>query len=448
MTYQQTLEYLFNSLPMYHRIGQAAYKADITNTVHLMAHLGNPEKKFRSIHVAGTNGKGSVSHMLASVLMQAGYKVGLYTSPHLVDFRERIRINGQMIPQERVTHFVEQHRDYMQTLQLSFFEMTVGLAFDYFASEQVDVAVVEVGMGGRLDSTNVITPDLCIITNIGFDHTQFLGNTLPKIAAEKAGIIKQHVPVVIGETHPETKPVFEQRAAELQAPIYFAADHYRIIPIDEPSPSSDTLAFPNLKFSILNSQFSTFNSQFTCPLTGSYQLKNLATLFQALELLPTVGYNIAEQHVRDGIARVVEDTGLHGRWEKMDEKPLTICETAHNADGVAAMLHKLSEIPYSHLHIIYGCVNDKDFRSILHMLPHERTTYYYSQPSVPRALPVDQLTEAAKELGMPGESFPYVGDAIISARRAADPSHDLVLVTGSIFLVADAVAFYSLDKEV
>ena len=448
MTYQQTLEYLFNSLPMYHRIGQAAYKADITNTVHLMAHLGNPEKKFRSIHVAGTNGKGSVSHMLASVLMQAGYKVGLYTSPHLVDFRERIRINGQMIPQERVTHFVEQHRDYMQTLQLSFFEMTVGLAFDYFATEKVDVAIVEVGMGGRLDSTNVITPDLCVITNIGFDHTQFLGNTLPKIAAEKAGIIKQHVPVVIGETHPETKPVFEQRAAEMQAPIYFADDHYRIIPIDEPLPSSDTLAFPNLKFSILNSQFSTFNSQFTCPLTGSYQLKNLATLFQALELLPTVGYNIAEQHVRDGIARVVEDTGLHGRWEKMDEKPLTICETAHNADGVAAMLHKLSEIPYRHLHIIYGCVNDKDFRSILHMLPHERTTYYYSQPSVPRTLPVDQLAVAAKELGMPGESFPYVGDAIISARRAADPSHDLVLVTGSIFLVADAVAFYSLDKEV
>ena len=439
MTYQQTLEYLFNSLPMYHRIGQAAYKADITNTVQLMAHLGNPEKKFRSIHVAGTNGKGSVSHMLASVLMQAGYKVGLYTSPHLVDFRERIRINGQMIPQELVTHFVEQHRDYMQTLQLSFFEMTVGLAFDYFASEQVDVAVVEVGMGGRLDSTNVITPDLCIITNIGFDHTQFLGDTLPKIAAEKAGIIKQHVPVVIGETHPETKPVFEQRAAQMQAPIYFADDHYHIIPIDEPSPSTDTLAFPNLKFSILNSQFSTFNSQFTCPLTGSYQIKNLATLFQALELLPSLGYYITEENIRDGIARVLEDTGLHGRWEKMDEKPLTICETAHNADGVAAMLHKLSEIPYSHLHIIYGCVNDKDFRSILHMLPHERTTYYYSQPSVPRALPADQLAAAATELGMRGESFPQVADAITAARSQADPLHDLVLVTGSIFLVADAV---------
>ena len=442
MTYQETLDYLFNSLPMYHRIGQAAYKADITNTVSLMHHLDNPEKKFRSIHVAGTNGKGSVSHMLASVLMQAGYKVGLYTSPHLVDFRERIRINGQMIPEEQVTSFVEHHRDYMQTLQLSFFEMTVGLAFDYFATEKVDVAVVEVGMGGRLDSTNVITPDLCVITNIGFDHTQFLGDTLPKIAAEKAGIIKPHVPVVIGETHSETRPVFEQRAAELPAPIYFADDNYRISPIDKQAHSTDSLTFPLLDFNVTS-----LNSQFTCPLTGSYQLKNLATLFQALELLPTVGYTIAEQHIRDGIARVVEDTGLHGRWEKMDEKPLTICETAHNADGVEAMLQKLSEIPYRHLHIIYGCVNDKDFRSILRMLPQARTTYYYSQPSVPRALPVGQLVEAAKELSMSGEAFPQVGNAIKVARSAANPQNDLVLVTGSIFLVADAVAYYS-DKDI
>ena len=441
MTYQQTLEYLFNSLPMYHRIGQAAYKADITNTVQLMQHLGNPEGKFRSIHVAGTNGKGSVSHMLASVLMQAGYKVGLYTSPHLVDFRERIRINGQMIPQQCVTDFVEQHRDFMQSLQLSFFEMTVGLAFDYFATEKVDVAVVEVGMGGRLDSTNVITPDLCVITNIGFDHTQFLGDTLPKIASEKAGIIKPHVPVVIGETHPETRPVFEQRAAELQAPIYFADDNYRISPIHKQVPPADSLTFPLLDFSV-----TTLNSQFTCPLTGSYQLKNLATLFQALALLPSVGYTITEQHIHDGIARVIEDTGLHGRWEKMDEQPLTICETAHNADGVSAMLEKLSEIPYRHMHLIYGCVNDKDFRKILRMLPQERTTYYYTQPSVPRALPVGQLVEAAQKLGMPGQDFPHVSKAITAARQAADPIHDLVLVTGSIFLVADAVAYYQCDR--
>ena len=435
---------------MYHRIGQAAYKADITNTVQLMQHLGNPERKFRSIHVAGTNGKGSVSHMLASVLMQAGYKVGLYTSPHLVDFRERIRINGQMIPEQKVTTFVEQHRDFMQTLQLSFFEMTVGLAFDYFAAEQVDVAVVEVGMGGRLDSTNVITPDLCVITNIGFDHTQFLGDTLPKIAAEKAGIIKPHVPVVIGETHPETRPVFEQRATEMQAPIYFADNSYSILPIPEHASPTAALTFPTLKFIVhtLSPQVTINSSRFVCPLTGSYQLKNLATLFRALDLLVSVGYTLTAQHVRDGIARVIEDTGFHGRWEKMDEQPLTICETAHNADGVSAMLEKLSEIPYRHLHLIYGCVNDKDFRKILRMLPQERTSYYYTQPSVPRALPVEQLVEAAQELGMPGKAFPHVGEAITAARRAADPRHDLVLVTGSIFLVADAVGMYRGINEV
>ena len=461
MTYSETLDYLFNSLPMYHRIGQAAYKADITNTVSLMHHLVNPERRFRSIHVAGTNGKGSVSHMLASILMQAGYKVGLYTSPHLVDFRERIRINGAMIPQEEVTRFVELHKDYMQSLQLSFFEMTVGLAFDYFAAQQVDVAVVEVGMGGRLDSTNVITPDLSIITNIGFDHTQFLGNTLPLIAGEKAGIIKPGVPVVIGETHPETRPVFEQKAAEMGAPIYFADDNYRIIA--QPAPpslqSSDLrftvekmgiengeLRIENYPSAAANSQFSILNSQFKTPLSGSYQLKNLATLFQALELLPTVGYTISPDNIRNGIARVVQDTGLHGRWEKMDEHPLTICETAHNADGVRAMLQKLGEIPYHHLHLIYGCVNDKDFRSILQMLPHDRTTYYYTQPSVPRALPVAQLAEAAASCGMAGEAFSQVADAIRAARANADPRHDLVLVTGSIFLVADAVEHYMGNK--
>ena len=458
MTYSETLDYLFNSLPMYHRIGQAAYKADITNTVSLMHHLGNPERRFRSIHVAGTNGKGSVSHMLASILMQAGYKVGLYTSPHLVDFRERIRINGAMIPQEEVTRFVELHKDYMQSLQLSFFEMTVGLAFDYFATQQVDVAVVEVGMGGRLDSTNVIMPDLSIITNIGFDHTQFLGNTLPLIAGEKAGIIKPGVPVVIGESNSETRPVFEKKAAEMGAPIYFADDNYRIIAQPEPpSLQSSDLRFTVEKWKVesgklkveknpsaaANSQFSILNSQFTTPLSGSYQLKNLATLFQALELLPTVGYTISPDNIRNGIARVVQDTGLHGRWEKMDEHPLTICETAHNADGVRAMLQKLGEIPYHHLHLIYGCVNDKDFRSILQMLPHDQTTYYYTQPSVPRALPVSQLTLAAAECGMAGQSFATVGEAICNARAAADPRHDLVLVTGSIFLVADAVEYYS-----
>ena len=458
MTYSETLDYLFNSLPMYHRIGQAAYKADITNTVSLMEHLGHPERRFRSIHVAGTNGKGSVSHLLASILGQAGYKVGLYTSPHLVDFRERIRINGTMIPQEEVTRFVETHKDFMQTLQLSFFEMTVGLAFDYFAAQQVDVAVVEVGMGGRLDSTNVITPDLCVITNIGFDHTQFLGNTLPLIAGEKAGIIKKGIPVVIGQTHPETRPVFECKAAEMGAPIYFADDHYRIIEQPEPpSLQSSDLRFTVEKLKVesgklkveknpsaaANSQFSILNSQFTCPLSGSYQLYNLATLFQALQLLPQVGYTISHDNIADGIARVVSDTGLHGRWETLDIQPLTICETAHNADGINAMLGKLATMPYNRLHLIYGCVNDKDYMKILHMLPSDRTTYYYSQPSVPRALPVEQLTRAAASCGMAGLPFATVGDAIQVARTAADPVNDLVLVTGSIFLVADAVEYYS-----
>lgn len=445
MTYQETLDYLFNSLPMYHRIGKAAYKADITNTVQLMEHLGNPERKFRSIHVAGTNGKGSVSHTLASVLMQAGYKVGLYTSPHLVDFRERIRINGQKIPEQQVTDFVCQHKAFMQGLDLSFFEMTVGLAFDYFAREQVDVAVVEVGMGGRLDSTNVVMPDLCVITNIGFDHTQFLGDTLPKIAAEKAGIIKPGVPVVIGESHPETRPVFQQKAEAVGAPICFADDKYRILEV----PHEPTLDDTDLKFTVqINSQINCYGDtpQFDCPLSGSYQLRNLATLFQALEILPQVGYNITPDNIEQGIARVVSDTGLHGRWEKMDVQPLTVCETAHNADGVGAMLEKLSQLPYRHLHLIYGCVNDKDYRHILRMLPQERTTYYYTQPSVPRALPVAQLAEAAQELGMAGESFPTVDEAIEHVRSIADKTHDLVLVTGSIFLVADAVGYYASQR--
>ena len=444
MTYTETLDYLFNSLPMYHRIGKAAYKADITNTVQLMDHLGHPETKFRSIHVAGTNGKGSVSHTLCSVLMRAGYKVGLYTSPHLVDFRERIRINGQMIPQDAVSQFVDNHRQFMQGLQLSFFEMTVGLAFDYFAQQQVDVAVIEVGMGGRLDSTNVIRPDLSIITNIGFDHTQFLGNTLPLIAGEKAGIIKAGVPVVVGETHPETRPVFEAKAKEMGADIYFADDHYTI---RSTAPSrlekmEDYDSELHFQVQSQQSRYALSDNTFTCPLSGQYQLHNLATVFQALELLPSVGYHISLQHIAEGIASVVDATGLHGRWEKMGESPLTICETAHNADGVAAMLDKLKEIPYRRLHLIYGCVNDKDFSKILRMMPQADTTYYYTQPSVPRGLPVEQLAAKAKELGMDGASFPKVGEAIEAARQNADPRADLVLVTGSIFLVADAVGYY------
>lgn len=418
MTYQETLDFMFAQLPMYQRIGAAAYKADIQPTIDFMAALGNPERKFRSIHVAGTNGKGSVSHFLASILQEAGYKVGLYTSPHLVDFRERIRINGDMIAQQTVVDFVEANRRLFADLHLSFFEMTVGLAFDYFAREKVDIAVVEVGMGGRLDSTNVITPLLSVITNIGLDHTQFLGDTLEKIAAEKAGIIKPGVPVVVGETQPETKPVFERVAAERNAPITFADARHHVECIGD----------------------------YTEELEGEYQKKNIATVLGAVDVLcATRTLAIPADALRRGMARVVTNTHLQGRWQTIGREPLTICETAHNAPGIDAMLGKLATMPFAALHVVYGCVNDKDYRKILTHLHAEFARlgksfdWRFSQPSVPRGLPVADLQSAASEMGIGGKAFANVKEAIADARAAADPA-DLVLVTGSIFLIADALA--------
>ncbi|MBO7101182.1 MAG: bifunctional folylpolyglutamate synthase/dihydrofolate synthase [Bacteroidales bacterium] len=441
MTYQETLDFMYAQLPMYHRIGAAAYKADLQPTLDLMEALGHPERRFRSIHVAGTNGKGSVSHMLASILQEAGYKVGLYTSPHLVDFRERIRINGEMIPEAEVVRFIDcvnadapatnaitqSHNNAIS--HLSFFEMTVGLAFDYFAREQVDIAVIEVGMGGRLDSTNVITPLLSVITNIGLDHTQFLGDTLEKIAREKAGIIKPHVPVVIGETQPETAPVFRAIAAERHAPITFADEHYHVDRIED----------------------------YTEQLTGEYQKKNIATVLECVNVLmrycasaDALNTNALTQlntnAIKLGLARVVTNTHLQGRWQTIGTEPLTICETAHNEPGIRAMLGKLPELlGQSHLHVVYGCVNDKDYNHILQFLVSQFSlfnfhfSFYFSQPSVPRGLPVADLQAAARELGIEGDAYPNVKDAIAAARAAADPQ-DLVLVTGSIFLVADALA--------
>lgn len=463
MTYQQTLDYLYTSLPMYHRVGAAAYKADITNTVQLMAHLGNPERQFQSIHVAGTNGKGSVSHMLASILQEAGYKVGLYTSPHLVDFRERIRVNGEMVPQEEVVRFVEQHRAFMEPLGLSFFEMTVGLAFDYFARQQVDIAVVEVGMGGRLDSTNVITPLLSVITNIGLDHTQFLGDTLEKIAVEKAGIIKQGVPVVIGQFQPETQPVFEAIAAERKAPLSVASRHWRVClypPIPTSFPTPPTLhpsrRPPYYPFTLLRDGRIVGN--YMCGLGGSYQQWNIATVCEAVEQLRHlkgekvnrqgacgIGLVISKEAFRRGLRHVVDNTHLQGRWQVIGLGPLTICETAHNFDGINAMLQGLKDVHFRRLHLIYGCVNDKDFHSILAYLKAQLSqhavpcTWYLSQPSVPRGLPVATLAEAARSIGINAETFPDVKEAINAARCAA-AADDLVLVTGSIFLVADALA--------
>ena len=417
MTYQETLEFMFAQLPMYHRVGAAAYKADIQPTVDMMAALGNPETKFKSIHVAGTNGKGSVSHFLASILQEAGYKVGLYTSPHLVDFRERIRINGEMIPETEVVDFVAANYQLLTANSLSFFEMTVGLAFDYFAKEKVDIAVVEVGMGGRLDSTNVIMPLLSVITNIGLDHTQFLGDTLEKIAGEKAGIIKDGVPVVVGETQPETAPVFISTAKQHHSPITFADQHYVVDDI----------------------------SRYTDELTGEYQKKNIATVLEAVEVLKNnFSFLIPHSALQRGLARVVTNTHLQGRWQKIGEDPLTICETAHNEPGIRAMMDKLKSMNFKHLHLVYGCVNDKDYRHILQLLNCQLSTinnqlnWYFSQPSVPRRLPVADLVVAAKEMGIEGRGYDNVKEAIAAARSAADKD-DLVLVTGSIFLVADAL---------
>ncbi len=418
MTYQETLDFMFSQLPMYHRIGAAAYKADIQPTIDMMTALGNPERKFKSIHVAGTNGKGSCSHFLASILQEAGYKVGLYTSPHLVDFRERIRINGEMIPQSAVVDFIAQHSSLITEKHLSFFEMTVGMAFDYFAREKVDIAVVEVGMGGRLDSTNIITPLLSVITNIGLDHTQFLGHTLKAIAGEKAGIIKESVPVVIGETQPETKPVFERVAAERHAPISFADAHYRVDRIED----------------------------YTEELTGEYQKKNIATVLQAVDILrDNSEFRIHDSELKRGLARVVTNTHLHGRWQKIGDAPLTICETAHNSPGIDSMLGKLATMDFQALHVIYGCVNDKDYRKILQHLHTEFAKlgklfdWRFSQPSVPRGLPVNDLQAAAHELGIEGGAFVNVKEAIADAQKKAGDK-DLVLVTGSIFLIADALS--------
>ncbi len=460
MNYEETLEYLYNSLPMYHRIGQAAYKADITNTMKLMEHLGHPETGFRSIHVAGTNGKGSVSHFLASILQQAGYKVGLYTSPHLLDFRERIRINGMMISKEEVTNFVEQHKSLMQRLQLSFFEMTVGLAFDYFAKEKVDIAVVEVGMGGRLDSTNVITPLLSVITNISFDHTQFLGDTLDKIAFEKAGIIKEYVPVVIGETHPLTQPIFQKKAEEQHAHIYFADQHYRIAELPDSTVS-------DLRFDVYRDG-NKYYHHLSSPMGGWYQLHNLSTLFQTLQELPRVGLQVSTQNIENGIAGVIRDTGLHGRWETLRTNPLTICETAHNEDGIHCLIKKLEELGWvkgeetlksptvephkGTLRIVYGCVNDKDFHHIVKMMPRS-ATYYITRPSVPRALDEQTLYNAIRDEGYTASCYPTCQEAIDTAtsdantaRRQDTTNDDLILVTGSIYLVADAYAYLLYTK--
>lgn len=409
MNYQNTLTYLYNSAPMFQQVGGSAYKEGLENTRILDEHFGNPHHSFRTIHVAGTNGKGSCSHTIAAILQEAGYRVGLYTSPHLVDFRERIRINGRPIPEEYVIRFVEKERGFFEPLHPSFFELTTAMAFCYFADEKVDVAVIEVGLGGRLDCTNIIHPDLCIITNISFDHTQFLGDTLAKIAGEKAGIIKKDIPVVIGETTPETKAVFLQRAEEVNAPIIFAED----------TTKND---YPGMR----------------TELQGLYQIKNTRTILTALPLLKKAGYHIDEQSVRNGFAHVCELTGLMGRWQKLQEAPTLICDTGHNVGGITYIAEQLKQQNYRQLHIIIGMVNDKDVSGVLALLPKD-ATYYFTKASVKRALPEEELCKLAAKAGLQGSCYPNVPAAVTAAQEKSHPE-DFIFVGGSSFIVADLLA--------
>ena len=429
MTYQETLDYLFNALPMFQRVGASAYKADLTNTISLCAHLGNPQETFKTIHVAGTNGKGSTSHALAAVFQAAGYKTGLYTSPHLRSFTERIRIDGQEITEEGVVEFVANNKAFLDELQPSFFEMTVGMAFWYFAKEAVDVAVIEVGMGGRLDSTNVIHPELCVITNIGYDHTQFLGNTLPLIAGEKAGIIKAGVPVVISQSQKETQAVFAQQAAAMQASLVFADELWEVTKIqNSESVSSETGA----NFQVRSSAGA---FELKLDLNGDYQRFNLPGILEAVKQLQDQGWNLSEKALKAGLESISECTGLKGRWQILQTKPLTIADTGHNEAGILEVVAQLKKYTYAKLWMVIGMVNDKDISKVLSLLPLE-ASYIFCQASIPRAMDADELAIKASEKGLNGQVIPKVMDALEFARKNASP-YDLIFIGGSTFVVAE-----------
>ncbi len=396
---------MFSQLPMYQRQGKIAFKKDLTNTLSLTAHLGNPHQKFKSVHVAGTNGKGSTSHMIAAVLQEAGYKVGLYTSPHLKDFRERIKINGNCISEKEVVQFIKNNKTFLEQQKLSFFEMTVGLAFDYFAKQKVDIAIIEVGLGGRLDSTNIITPEVSVITNIGFDHTQMLGNTLPEIAFEKAGIIKKGIPVVVSERQPEVQNVFLKRSEELAAPIYFAEDEV--------------------------------TEDYKSDLLGLYQQKNSKAAVQTLLVLRKQGFKISDKEIKKGLLEVVNNTGLLGRWQTLGHNPLIICDTAHNKEGLTYVLKQLAEQVFEKLHIVIGVVNDKDLSSVLPLFP-KNAMYYFCRPDIPRGLDADELRIEASSFQLNGLSYLSVLQAL-NAARSNTKSTDLIFVGGSTFVVAEVV---------
>jgi dihydrofolate synthase/folylpolyglutamate synthase len=425
MTYQETLDYIFHKLPMYSRMGSAAFKKDLTNIRLLCGQLGNPQQQFKTIHVAGTNGKGSVSHMLAAVFSAAGYKTGLYTSPHLYDFRERIRINGAMIPETFVTEFVESQKAIIERIEPSFFEITVAMAFQYFANEKVDVAIIEVGLGGRLDSTNIITPELSIITNIGWDHMNLLGSSLEAIAGEKGGIIKESVPVVVGKKHPQTQPVFKRLAAEKAAPLYFAEDFYqqRRYQLDT---TSLTVTYKRDHSSEL---------EVKTDLPGIYQVENLPTVLTAVDVLRRQGWQLPEVTVLQALTEVKKRTGLGGRWDVLQHHPTVVLEVAHNEDGMQKMLQHVAELSFDALHLVLGMVKDKEVEKVLELLPPS-AHYYFTQADIPRALPAEDLQAKAAAHGLHGKVYSNVNAALDAAKKASG-KNDLIIVCGSIFLVAE-----------
>ena len=424
MNYAQTLEYLFTQLPMFSRVGAAAYKPDLTNTIKLCEALGNPQQKFKSIHVAGTNGKGSTSHMLASILQTAGFKTGLYTSPHLVDFRERIKIDGVYCSKEFVVEFTEKIKPLIATIQPSFFEITVAMAFSYFAEQKVDIAVIEVGLGGRLDSTNIITPEVSIITNIGLDHTQFLGDTIPQITSEKAGIIKKDVPCIVSEYTEETKPVFD--AAAIHTSLAYGSELFTILDIK--------YTHDYLGVQVLNKK-TNGTQTYQLDLNGSYQAKNVQGVLGAISILQTKGWQISNQHILDGLSHVKKNTGLYGRWQMIGTNPTTVVDVAHNVAGIQTLLSQIKLVNHQQLHIVFGMVKDKDIDSVLALLPIQ-ATYYFTQAQIERAIDANELQQKAGQHGLTGNVFAHVNEAISAAQKQAQVA-DLIVVCGSVFLVGE-----------
>ncbi|MFY8004733.1 MAG: bifunctional folylpolyglutamate synthase/dihydrofolate synthase [Chitinophagaceae bacterium] len=426
MNYTETLAFLYTQLPMFSKIGGAAYKASLDNIIKLCNELGNPQHKFKSIHVAGTNGKGSTSYMLSAIMQTTGFKTGLYTSPHLFDFRERIKVNGEVCEEDFVVNFVEKIQPLIKEIQPSFFEITVAMAFQYFAEREVDIAIIEVGMGGRLDSTNIITPELSIITNISYDHMQFLGDTLPKIATEKAGIIKPNTPVVISFKQPEVAAVFTAIAKEKQSPIYFADNIFKVY--------STYLSGKQQALEVINC-VKNVTQTWLLDVAGSYQQYNLPGVLTAVQLLNDRGFAISDEQIAKALLQVKKLTGFYGRWEILQERPTIIADVAHNEAGINQIITQLENTNFNHLHWIIGMVKDKDVNKVLQLLP-KTATYYFTQAQIERALPSGDLMEIALATGLKGTNFANVNDAIKAALKHAQPN-DLILISGSFFIVAE-----------